>query len=188
MIYPILTATTKQNRINYRGFVLSEILIVSILIFIIYYLAFASFNTMQSKPNILNLTNLKQILQKMDFDNKAVLKCIDNEKVECFYVLDDIVQKKRFTGLFKRCPTVYEYSKKQNIIYFKDMQLKYFETLPICFEFEVKKNGQSSQMILETSNGVFIYDGISNKPVKIEYIGDVSTYFYNKINEVKDAF
>ena len=68
------------------------------------------------------------------------------------------------------------------------MQLEYFETLPICFEFEVKKNGQSSQMILETSNGVFIYDGISNKPVKIEYIGDVSTYFYNKINEVKDAF
>jgi len=187
-IFRTLIVATKINKFTKKGFTLIEIIIVIILISVIYYLTFANFNTTQAKVDKINLFNLKQTLKKMNFNDKVSLKCIDNEKVECFFVVDGTIQNERFTGLFDKCPTVYEYSRHQKVIYFDDVELERLETLPICFEYELKKSGQGSQMFVETENNVYIYDNILDKPTKIDYINDVSVYFDDKISEVKDAF
>ena len=43
-------------------------------------------------------------------------------------------------------------------------------------------------MIVDVEDDIFIFDNISQKPIKTRYINDISIYFDEKVNEVKDAF
>ncbi len=171
-----------------QAFTLFELIIVIILVGIIYYLAISNFNPQTQKEDTITLTNLKQTLSSIEFEDTISLKCIDNEEVECFISIDNEVPEEKFTGLFKRCPEVYEYSKEQKLLEFPVVKLENLEQLDICFEYTLYKNGNSSQMFIDTGDEVIIYDNISNKPNTIKYINDMSLYFDDKNNEVKNAF
>ncbi|VAY86213.1 hypothetical protein MNB_ARC-1_872 [hydrothermal vent metagenome] len=132
--------------------------------------------------------NIKQSLSTFDFEDTISLKCTDDKDTTCMLFIDNVQQDDKITNLFKECPQVYEYSKNQTRLEFNDIKLKNLETLSICFEFTLNKNGHSNQMIVETKDDVFIYDNISLKPTKIRFINDISYFFDDKIDEVKNAF
>ncbi len=171
-----------------KAFTLFELIIVVILISIIYYFTLQNFNLKQNKLNSLTLTNLKELLSSFEFEKNIKIKCKDSKEVDCFVFIDEVLQEEKIEGLFQKCPIVYEYSKKQDLIEYSDLELENLESYPICFEFNLEKNGQSSQIIVDVEDNVFIFDNISLKPTKIRYINDIDIYFDNKINEVKDAF
>ncbi len=148
----------------------------------------SNFSIKQNKIHKVTLINLKQTLSKFNFNDKATIKCIDDKNIDCLIILDGIIQEERITKLFKNCPDIYEYSKEQKRLDFEDIELKNHQTVAICFEFELNKSGHSSQIIIDTSDEVFIYDNISKKPQKIKHINDIDLYFDKKINEVKNAF
>jgi hypothetical protein len=134
------------------------------------------------------MMNIKQTLKKFNFEEKISLKCIYNDDVDCLVLIDGIIQKEKITKLFKECPDVYEYSKDQTMLEFADINLENMETLPVCFEFDLNKDGSSSQLIVDTKDEVYIYDNISSKPKEIKYMNDIALYFDDKNSEVKDAF
>ncbi len=148
----------------------------------------SNFSMKQKNKDFVTLSNLKQSLLKFDFKDKISLKCVDDENVDCLVIIDDNIQNEKISKLFKSCPDVYEYSKDQTRMEFDDLELEQLLRLEICFEFEVNKNGYSSQMIVDTHDEVFIYDNISQKPKKIKYINDIGLYFDEKNDEVKNAF
>ncbi len=148
----------------------------------------SNFSIKKNTMDAITLVNLKQTLLKFDFEDKISVKCIDSENIECLVFIDGEKQEEKIDKLFKICPDVYEYSNEEKIIEFDDLELEQLERFEICFEFDIYKNGQSSQLIVDTHNGVFIYDNISKKPHRIKYINDIGLYFDEKINEVKDAF
>ncbi len=148
----------------------------------------SNFSMKQKNKNSVTLQNLKQSLLKFDFKDKISLKCVDDENVDCLVIIDDKIQNEKISKLFKSCPDVYEYSRDQTRMEFDDLELEQLLRLEICFEFEVNKNGYSSQMIVDTHDEVLIYDNISQKPKKIKYINDIGLYFDGKNDEVKNAF
>ncbi len=176
------------RKIIKKAFTLIELIIVIVLVSIIYYMTLSNFSMKQKNMDATTLTNLKQTLLKLNFEDKVSLKCINDEKIDCLVFIDGKKQDEKITELFKSCPDVYKYSKQQEKIEFNDLELEQLERFEICFEFEVYKDGHSSQLIVDTHDGVFIYDNISKEPKKIKYINDIDLYFDEKIDEVKDAF
>ncbi len=176
-----------------KAFTLFELIIVVILISIIYYFALSNLNLKQNKLDMVTLMNLKQTLNGFEFNDEIALKCIDSmqdlEYLECLVIIDGEIQKEKIEQLFKGCPQSYEYSREQKLLEFSDIKLDEFSnSLDICFEFIVNKNGDSSQMVVDMNDEVFIFDNISQKPHKIKYINDLEIYFDNKDSKVKDAF
>ncbi|MEA3498913.1 MAG: type II secretion system protein [Campylobacterota bacterium] len=171
-----------------KAFTLFELIIVIGLVSIIYYMTLSNFSLKQQKLDSVTLLNLKQNLLKFEFEDTISLKCVDDKDVECFVLIDNEIQDEKITNLFKTCPEVYEYSKEQKRIEFDDLELENLESYKICFEFKIDKYKNSSKFIVDTSDGVFIYDNISKQPKKIKYINDIDLYFDDKISEVKDAF
>jgi len=171
-----------------KAFTLFELIVVVILISIVYYITFSNLNVKQNKLNTITPTNIKQKLLEYDFDSKIAIKCLNNENIDCLLIIDNSIQKEKIENLFKSCPNIYEYSKDIIQIDYEDLELDQLNSAEVCFEFEVSKNQKSSQIIVETSNDVYIYDNISLKPNKLKFINDVSFYFEEKENEVRDAF
>ena len=148
----------------------------------------SNFSIKQRKLDTITLINIKQTLLEFEFENSIILRCIDDEKIDCFVEIDGEIQEERIENLFKNKPDVYEYSKDLKYLEFKDLELGNMESYRICFEYKIDKYRNSSQLIVDTSEDVFIYDNISKKPSKIKYINDIGFYFEEKIKEVKDAF
>jgi hypothetical protein len=162
-----------------KSFTLVELIIVTSLIFIIYFLTLSNLNFQQDKADKITLINLKQTLASFSFEEKINLRCFDDEKIDCLFLVDDIIQDEKIVGLFEKCPEVYEYSRNQ-------IRLDFVP--PICFEFELRKDGHSSQMIVELDDKVLIYDNISLKPKILKSMSEIADFFDNKIDEVRDAF
>lgn len=162
-----------------KSFTLIELIIVTTLIFIIYYFTLSNLNVQQDKADKITLINLKQMLASFDFEEKINLRCIDIENIDCLLLIDDIIQDEKIVGLFEKCPDVYEYSRDQIRLEFEP---------PICFEFELRNNGHSSQIMVDLDDKVLIYDNISLKPKILKSMDDIADFFDNKIDEVRDAF
>ncbi len=173
---------------NKKAFTLLEILIVIILVSIIYSITLSNFNLKQKKLDTVTLSNLKQLLSSFEYNEKINIKCINNKNIECLLFIDEKLQEEKITNLFKSCPDVYKYSKNQDRLEFDDFEFEDLSVVQVCFEFDLYKNGKSSQMIVDTGKNTYIFDNISQKPKKIKYINDIGFYFNKKDNEVKNAF
>lgn len=171
-----------------KAFTLFELIVVVILVSIVYYITFSNLDKKQNKLDTITLTNIKEKLLEYDFDSKIAIKCLNNDNIDCLLIIDNAIQKEKIENLFSNCPNVYEYSKDIIKIDYEDLELEELRKVEVCFEFEVSKNQNSSQIIVESSNEVYIYDNISLKPNKLKFINDVSFYFEEKENEVRDAF
>lgn len=162
-----------------KSFTLVELIIVTVLIFIIYFFTLSNLNFQEDKTDKMTLINLKQTLASFSFEEKINLRCVDDENIDCVILIDDVIQDEKIIGLFEKCPDVYECSRDQ-------IRLEFLH--PICFEFELRKNGHSSRMIVDLDDKVLIYDNISLKPKIVESMADIYNFFDDKIDEVRDAF
>ncbi|HIP12333.1 MAG TPA: hypothetical protein EYG97_03750 [Arcobacter sp.] len=161
-------------------------MIVIILISIVYYFTINTFNIKTQVKNV-NLYNLKEKLLNYGFNNSISLQCINDGKL-CHILVDGEVIEDTIVNLFDEKPTVYTYDKKLDIIDYPSLELNKFDIFDVCFVYSINKYQKSNDMIVEVGEKVYIFNSIYNKPTNIEYISDISIYFDDKIQEVKDAF
>ncbi|MCK5293960.1 MAG: prepilin-type N-terminal cleavage/methylation domain-containing protein [Arcobacteraceae bacterium] len=185
----ISTTLNVKNRIDIKqAFTLIEIIIVVIIIGIVYYFSLSNLNvnSLVKRDNVV-LINIKQKLLKYDFNDNVTLKCIKDGKL-CYIFVDGVQEEKSIENLFKQKPTVYTYDKNLDLIEFEDLEFERLESYEVCFEYSINKYQKSKDMVVEVDDKVYIFNSIDKKPTIIEYLSDVSIYFEDKENEVKDAF
>ena len=159
-----------------------------IIIGVVYYFSLSNLN-MDSlvKKNNTSLVNIKQKLLNYDFENEVTLKCIKDGEL-CYIFADGVQQEKTIENLFKQKPIVYTYDKSLDTVEFADLEFEKMESYEVCFEYTIDKYQKSKDMIVEVDEKVYIFNSIHKKPKVIDYLSDVSIYFEDKEDEVKDAF
>ena len=106
----------------------------------------------------------------------------------CYIFVDGVQEEKSIENLFSHKPTVYIYDKALDTVEFADLEFEKLESYEVCFEYSIDKYQKSKDMIVEVEDKVYIFNSIDRKPTVIEYLSDVSIYFEDKQEEVKDAF
>jgi len=173
-------------KINKKAFTLVEIILVVFIISLVYYFTISSFKFSSStKSSTVDLVNIKTYLSK--FGNDVTLVCINNGK-KCLVMDNNNNILEEVSNLFKTKPTVYEYNKDLNIIYYKDMELKHLDRYEVCFKYNINKYNKSKDMIVEVDNKFYIFNSIHNQPILVQNTSDIYDYFYKLEQEVKDAF
>jgi len=171
----------------FNAFTLFELLIVISLISVFYFFVVSNINIKKQTYDNLKLETLKTFMLSQDFEENAVLKCIEDGK-KCLLFTDNKQTDIVVEDLFESRPEVYKYSDALDRIFFQDLELEELETYEVCFEYKVNRDGKSDEMIVDTGDNVFIFNAIKNKAEVIKYLNDIPNYFDEKIQEVKDAF
>ena len=165
-------------------------MIVIVLVFAVYALFFTNFDlSFNSKNSTVNLKNLKtHLLNNYTFTDKLKLVCID-EGEECFVFLDGKYSKEnQINHLFNEKPEVYKYSSALDLVTYDRVTFKNQEDYEVCFEFVINKDRKTSEMIVLSSEKVFVFSSLSDTPIVLAYLNDVTDMFEERISEVKDAF
>jgi len=136
--------------------------------------------------NKVSLENLPEYLTKYDFSSSLELICINDAK-KCILIIDGKI-KENIEGLFNEKPTVYEYNKNLNTIFYDDIELKQLDRYEVSFKYIINKYKKSTDMIVETGNKIYIFNSIYKKPIILDSSIDVYDYFDNLNKEFKDAF
>ena len=90
--------------------------------------------------------------------------------------------------LFDQKVTVYSYEKRPRKIDFPDLKLEQLERHSIFFRYQLNRFGKSKDMVVETNDGVYIFNSIYKQPTKVETLGDLDGYFELIEKKVKDVF
>jgi len=152
----------------------------------VYYLTLGDFNiSSKIKTNEITLYNIATYVKKYNFENTLVVKCIEDGK-RCLVYADDVIVEE-LKNLFEEKPTVYTYDKKLDTISYDDIELKQLDRYEVCFEFSINKYKKYKDMIVEVNNKVYIFNSFYDKPIQVEYISDVSDYFDDMEQKLKDA-
>lgn len=171
-----------------KAFSLFELIVVIILIGIIYAVFLPKLSTVQKKNESLTLLNIKEYLLSLPYKNTLSLKCIE-ESYECYINIDGVIKNDlTIKNLFKDKPEVYSYDKELERLEFARLELDTFEEFGVVFELSLNKDRKTQDVVVETTNGVYVFNSLYLKPVKYEYINDVQNNFEDMITEVKDAF
>jgi len=180
-----------MSKIDYKSrfaFTLIELIIVIIILGIVSYLTLSKMDNFKqhSKKNI-SLININNILSKYHFKDNISLKCIDDGSL-CYIYVDNKLIKTTIKDLFKTKPTVYKYDKDLDTIEYPDLKLKDLDRYEVCFEYTIDKYQKSKDFIVQTDDKIYIFNSIKKQPIVIPYLSDVSDYFDDKKEELKDAF
>jgi hypothetical protein len=161
-------------------------MIVVIISSLAYYLTFANFNISSNiNSNKTRLEILPLYLKKFKFDNELIVKCIKDGRKCLIYSDGSLVEE--LEGLFQKKPTVYTYNKKLDVITYDDIELKKLDRYEVCFEFHIDKYNKYKDMIVETTNKVYIFNSFYPKPIVLEYLSDVNDYFDDMEQKVRDV-
>jgi prepilin-type N-terminal cleavage/methylation domain-containing protein len=170
-----------------RSFTLIELVIAIILVSIVYTFAINSFKKPHVVGNVENLTlnNLKDQLLKVDFNSTIEMQC--NTELDCFILIDNVVQEEKISHLLPSVPQVYSYKKEYSRIDFPILELENMEYYNIVFKFKCTKDQKCSEYIVDFDDSVYIYNNLKRKPTVLRYMSDVDDYFTEQIKEVQDA-
>jgi len=175
-----------RRKISKKSFTLIEIIIVTIIISLIYYLSISNISFKTTVKNKMNLIDLPKVMKSYQYENTIILKCI-NEGLKCFVYADGVIIDE-FDNLFKSKPIVYNYNKELNSIYFEDIELKHLERHEVVFEYKIDKYHKANDLIVEYNDKVYIYNSFYDKAIVLEYLSDVNIYFEENERKVRDAF
>ncbi len=175
---------------KYKSFSLIELLIVIIIVSSIYGIFLFNIQTksktIKEKPSLLNLKTF--LYKNFVFTNTLKFTCI-NEGNTCYVLSDETLLKDvSFKDFFKNKPEVYKYDKSLDLLEFKRIKLNKEHMYSVYFEFNINKDRKSDDMIIYNDNKVYIYNSLYDKPIILENLNDISDFFDEKIQELKNAF
>lgn len=135
------------------------------------------------------LDNLNENLLKLEYSESIEFVCID-EGYECLILIDEDIENYTIVeDFFKSKPEIYEYSQDLDRIDYDRIELEELTSYEVCFRYKIDKYGKADDVIVKTlEDGVYIFNSIHKKPIKIKYLNDVNDYFYEKEKRVRDAF
>ena len=141
----------------------------------------------KEKPTKLPLEELPIFLEQKDFEKTIEVQCSEN-RFRCFLIVDGELSGELEEILFDQEATVYSYERRPKRIDFPDLKLEQLERHTIFFRYQLNRFGKSKDMIVETQGGVYIFNSIYKKPIKIESMADIDSYFESIEKKVKDVF
>lgn len=172
-----------------KSFTLIELIIVILLISIVYFLAFSSFNVKKEKEYKVNLENIKEfMLNKFSYENTLSLVCIENEIKECYIFIDDNINKDiKIKNLFTQIPEVYNYNKDLNSYDFTKIRFDDIEYEPF-FELKINSDRKQEDIILDTlDEKVYLFSSILKNAKVFKNTNEIIDEFFINEIEVKDA-
>jgi len=169
-----------------KAFTLFELMVVIAIISIVYGFVAFSFNVSSQEKSI-SLINIKSKLLTYDFENELSLKCVKKEP-KCFLYLDgQISQDVIKLDLNLDYLEVYNYSDKLERLYFKDIEPYDFENYEVIFSLTLDNDKKHKDLIVKNGEDVYIFNSLFTSPLKLASMSEVSSYFNNKIQEVRDS-
>lgn len=171
-----------------KAFTLVEIIIVVFIISLVYYFSISNLNikSLQNRDNV-SIINLKSYLLNQSFNDEITIKCIKDGAL-CYIIVDGEITDNKIKDLFVTRPNIYTYDKNLDSVEFQDLELEKLESFDVCFEYTIDKDLKSKDMVVEIEDKVYIFNSIHKKPIILDYLSDVSIYFEDKQQELKDAF
>lgn len=126
-----------------RGFTLVELLIVIVIIAVVYALVAVDFRSMFRSDSV-RIEKLKEfLLTKYQKFEKIRVECEDEGK-RCYVYLDGSAESNATVSLFSYRPTIYA------IDYMGELSEVKYPREELCFVYELRRNGSSSQMVVES--------------------------------------
>lgn len=173
-----------------RAFTLIELIIVILIISTTYLLIFSnsSFSIKNQEEKITLYTLKDFLLKNFRFENNISFLCVE-EKFTCYVKVDDRLQKNfKITNFFKKRPDIYEYSKKEKILEFKELRIDNFN-YEVIFELKINSDYKINEFILDTlENEVYVFNSIFTKPKIYKSLNESFEVFNINKTKVEDAF
>ncbi|WP_072682465.1 type II secretion system protein [Arcobacter sp. LA11] len=172
-----------------KSFTLIELVIVILLISIVSYLVFSSFNIKKEKEYKVSLENVKEfMLKKFSYENTLSLVCIEEETKDCYIFIDENINKDiKIKNLFTQIPEVYNYNKDLNSYDFTKIRLDDIEYEPF-FELKINSDKKHKDIIVDTlDERVYLFSSILKNAKVFENTNEIVDKFSENEIEVKDA-
>jgi prepilin-type N-terminal cleavage/methylation domain-containing protein len=164
-----------------KAFSLIELLIVIFIVALVYFLGFGAISWSPRTNQQINILNLKSSIQKADYyENGGKLICLD--KCESCYFQTDIntppIQIENPIALGDNI-SIYQLD-KDDMLTKRDFGR--FQDKKICLVMDFYKNGSSTQMVYENSNGIYFLSAYFNASAKVDSLSDAKELWlqYNK--------
>lgn len=172
----------------YKAFTLIELIIVILLISLVYFLVFSSFDLKKNQKKDLQIKDLKTyLLNNFSYENNLKFVCLDYESFPCYIFIDNALNEKvKIENLFMKEPRVYEYTKELKDFYLNEVKIENI-TYQTVFEIEFNKDYKHKDLVLEVENKVYLFNSISNIVKEYKSTNEILDEFYDKSIEVKDA-
>lgn len=179
-----MTTSIFQNA-NKKGFTLFELIIVVFLLSIISGFILIKFDLFSSSTKQLTFKNLKSKLLENEFQNSISLKCTQ-DKI-CYLFIDETLQEEQIKLDISDDIEVYSYDNTLNQIFFKDLELEELQRYDVIFEFTINKDKKHKDMIVLNDEKIYIFNSIYKTPIVKSSLSDISEYFEQLKNKVKDS-
>jgi len=159
------------SKVTRKGFSLIELLVVIFIVALIYFLGFGTFSLSSNKKTTITPLKLKSLIQKSkEFPSKGKLICIDQCKT-CYFKESINKPAKKLTTNTKLGDdiSIYQLDNDNNL---KKIEFGRFKDKKICLLMDFYKNGSSTQMILENSEGIYFLGAYFDKSKKLDSLDD----------------
>ncbi len=171
-----------------KAFTLIELIIVILLISLVYFLAFSSFDLKQNQKKDLEIADLKNyLLSNFSYEKSLKLVCLDYEFFPCYIFIDGKRNEEiKIENLFVQEPKVYMYTKDLKDFYLNEVKIENI-TYQTVFEIEFNEDYKHKDIVLEYDDKVYFFNSISNIIKVYKNTNEILDEFYDKSIEVKDA-
>jgi prepilin-type N-terminal cleavage/methylation domain-containing protein len=145
-----------------KAFTLIELLLVVVIIGVVYGLVINSMKRINNKEENLNFETLPSYLESMFQQNNVALVCIDNCHKCALYVDHEKVREIEPFMRDERTLRFWHYDANLGTqeLRFSSLFDEDEREFDVCFRYEIFEDGSSTEMIIETKNKSYDYQGL----------------------------
>jgi len=165
-----------------KAFSLLELLLVIFIISLVYFLGFSGAEKEVKKETRITPLNLKRtLLNTPELKGGGTFLCIDHCK-KCYMRKDISTPFQAYEGnIDLQNARSYIIDKDDNI---QEVEFGRYQDQKICLRYEIYPNGSSSQLILETSKGIFYLPTFFGETKKVNSLDEAETLWLQYSNAV----
>jgi prepilin-type N-terminal cleavage/methylation domain-containing protein len=164
-----------------KAFTLMELLIVIFIVALVYFLGFGAISWSNKKNNQITPLNLKTTIQNStSFEGHGKLICLDHCK-SCYFQTNINAPLRKIKNPIKLGEDVSIYQlDRDDTLTRRDFGR--FDDKKICLVMDFYKNGSSTQMVIENSNGIYFLSAFFDTSSKVNSLSDAKDLWlqYNK--------
>jgi len=164
-----------------RAFSLLELLVTIMIVSIVYFLGFNGIEKEEKRPQTLTPLNLKTTIQNSAFfRGEGTLLCV-NECQSCYFrtTIDSTFQAyKNKIDLYGT--KVYTLDSQNSL---QEQDAGRYQDHKICLVMDFYQNGSTSQLILETPQGIYFLPAFFGEPQKVDSL-DEAKALWLKANDL----
>ena len=169
----------------HKGFSLIELLIVILIVSIVYYLGFEGFTMQKSEPKPLTPINLKsEIVNSELYEGQATFMCLD--KCRTCYLRSELSSDFQPYPHKVDLQNLKAYTLDENDALVR-VEYGRYDNKKICLVMDFHKNGSSTQIILENTDGTYFLPSFFGEVVRFDSPQEAKEYWVEKSHTLYDS-